>query len=66
MFWGVLKSGSPTLKDTTLSPACFIAFAFAEIASVREGEIADILDATLFFISGFLREFINYIILLFF
>ena len=36
---GVGKSGSPTPKLTTLSPAAFIAFAFALIASVCEGEM---------------------------
>jgi hypothetical protein len=48
--WGVLKSGSPTPKEITFSPACFIAFAFADIARVRDGEIAVILFAILFFI----------------
>ena len=48
---GVLKSGSPTPKDTTDSPASFIAFAFAEIANVKDGAIAEILVAILFFIT---------------
>jgi hypothetical protein len=50
----VLKSGSPTLNDTTLSPAAFIAFALAEIARVSDGEMDNILPAILFFIK-FLR-----------
>ena len=33
---GVLKSGSPTLKDTTLSPACFIAFAGLKIVAPNQ------------------------------
>jgi hypothetical protein len=67
MFSGVLKSGSPTPKDTTDSPASFIAFAFAEIASVSEGEIAEILFAVLCFMF-FLRfvKFSNISILLLF
>ena len=44
---GVLKSGSPTPKLTTSSPAAFIAFALALIASVSEGEMVRILFASL-------------------
>ena len=47
----VIQSGSPTPNDTTLSPAAFIAFAFADMARVSEGAMADILFAILFFIS---------------
>lgn len=50
MFAGVLKSGSPAPKEMTGSPAAFIAFALAVTASVREGEMAAILDAILLFI----------------
>ena len=44
---GVLKSGSPTPKLTTSSPAAFIAFALALIASVSEGEMVRIRFASL-------------------
>jgi hypothetical protein len=47
---GVLKSGSPTPKEMTFSPASFIAFAFALMASVKEGEIVRIRFASLSFI----------------
>ena len=51
MIWaGVLKSGSPAPKETTGSPAAFMAFAFAVIASVSDGAMADILEAILLFI----------------
>jgi hypothetical protein len=45
-----LKSGSPTPKEMTGSPSAFIAFAFAVIAKVKDGEIPLTLSAILFFI----------------
>ena len=48
---GVLKSGSPAPKDTTDSPAAFMAFALAVIASVSDGAMEEILEAILCFIS---------------
>jgi hypothetical protein len=46
----VLKSGSPTPKEMTGSPSAFIAFAFAVIARVKDGEMELTLSAILFLI----------------
>lgn len=43
MCCGVLKSGSPAPKPMIDFPSAFIAFAFAVIARVRDGEMEEIL-----------------------